>query len=65
LNQIQTDLVWRYAYTFFFEFSLPFPWRLLNLWEDVKDRPVSYVLGDGFKKYENTFRYLTGDPIEW
>ncbi len=65
LSQIQTELAWRYAYSFFFEFPLPFPWRLLNLWDDVKDRPVSHVLGEGFKKYENTFRYLTGDPIEW
>lgn len=65
LSQDQTALAWRYAFTFFFEFSLPFPWRLLNLWEDVKDRPVSYVLGDGSKKYKDTFRYFTGDPIEW
>jgi hypothetical protein len=65
LSQSQVDLAWRYAYTFFFEFSLPFPWRLMNLWEDVKERPLSYVLGKGFAKYQNTFRYLTGDPIEW
>jgi hypothetical protein len=65
LSKEQVDLAWRYAYTFFFEFSLPFPWRLFKLWEDVKDRPVAYVLGEGYKKYEKTFRYLTGDPIEW
>jgi capsule polysaccharide export protein KpsC/LpsZ len=65
LNKEQVELAWRYAYTFFFEFSLPFPWRLFKLWEDVKDRPVSYVLGEGYTKYENTFRYLTGDPIDW
>ncbi len=65
LGTQQVDLAWRYAYTFFFEFSLPFPWRLKNLWDDVNDRPLSYVLGKGLEKYENTFRYLTGDPIEW
>jgi hypothetical protein len=65
LNKEQVELAWRYAYTFFFEFSLPFPWRLFKLWEDVKDRPVSYVLGEGYTKYEKTFRYLSGDPIEW
>lgn len=65
LNQIQIDLAWRYAYTFFFEFSLPFPWRLLSLWEELNDRPMSYVLGEGFAKYLNTFRFMTGDPIEW
>jgi hypothetical protein len=65
LGKEQVELAWRYAYTFFFEFSLPFPWRLFKLWEDVKERPVSYVLGEGYKKYEKTFRYLAGDPIEW
>ncbi len=65
LGKEQVELAWRYAYTFFFEFSLPFPWRLFKLWEDVRERPVSYVLGDGYKKYEKTFRYLAGDPIEW
>lgn len=61
----QIDLAWRYAYAFFFEFSLPFPWRLSKLWEDVKERPVAHTLGKGFSKYQNTFRYLAGDPIEW
>ena len=61
----QIDLAWRYAYTFFFEFSLPFPWRLFKLWEDVQERPVSYTLGEGFGKYKNTFRYLAGEIIEW
>lgn len=65
LNEEQSDLAWYYAYCFFFEFSLPFPWRLVNLWEDYKDRPIPYVLGEGMAKYEKTFRYLTGDPIEW
>ena len=65
LSKEQVDLAWRYAHTFFFEFSLPFPWRLFKLWEDVKERPVAYVIGEGYEKYEKTFRYLTGDPIEW
>jgi hypothetical protein len=65
LGKEQVELAWRYAYTFFFEFSLPFPWRLFKLWEDVKERPVSYVLGEGCEKYEKTFRYLAGYPIEW
>lgn len=65
LDKAQVDLAWRYAFTFFFEFSLPFPWRLFKLWEDVKDRPVSYVLGDGYEKYKKTFRNFCGDPIQW
>jgi hypothetical protein len=65
LDQVKVDMAWRYAFTFFFEFSLPFPWRLFKLWDDVKERPVSYVLGEDFKKYERTFRYFSGDTIEW
>lgn len=65
LTEAQSEIAWYYAYCFFFEFALPFPWRLVNLWADYKDRPISYVLGEGMGKYEKTFRYLTGDPIEW
>jgi len=65
LTEQQSETAWYYAYCFFFEFSLPFPWRLVNLWDDYKDRPISYVLGEGMGKYKQTFRYLTGDPIEW
>ncbi len=65
LNTGQVDAAWRYAYRFFFEYSLPFPWRLVQLWEDVKERPVSYVLGEGLPKYEATFRSLAGEKIEW
>lgn len=65
LTREQSETAWYYAYCFFFEFALPFPWRLVNLWEDYDTRPISYVLGKGMRKYERTFRYLTGDPIEW
>jgi len=65
LSQTQIDQAWHYAYCFFFEFSLPFPWRLVQMWDDVKDRPIPYVLGEGMGKYRNTFDYLTGKPIEW
>lgn len=65
LTTEQSEIAWYYAYCFFFEFTLPFPWRLVNLWDDYKDRPISYVLGEGMGKYKKTFRYLAGDPIEW
>lgn len=65
LSQSQIDQAWHYAYCFFFEFSLPFPWRLVQMWDDVKDRPIPYVLGEGMGKYKSTFDYLTGKPIEW
>ncbi|MDY6866665.1 MAG: hypothetical protein SVT56_01995 [Chloroflexota bacterium] len=66
LSQEQVELSWRYAYLFFFTFPQPFPWHLLNLKEDVKTRPVGYVLGEeGSEKYGKTFQYLVGQPLEW
>jgi len=66
LSQKQIELSWRYAYLFFFVFPKPFPWHLLDLKQDVKARPVSYVLGDeGARKYGETFELLTGSPLKW
>lgn len=66
LSQDQIELAWRYAYLFFFEFPQPFPWHLLDLRQDVKTRPVGFVLGpEGQKRYNRTFDYLTGTPLEW
>ena len=66
LSQSQIELAWRYAYLFFFEFPKPFPWHLLDLKEDIKSRPVDFVLGEeGKKRYDRTLDYLTGKPLEW
>jgi len=66
LSQDQVELAWRYAYLFFFEFPKPFPWHLLDLKKDIKSRPVRFVLGEeGQKRYNQTFDYLTGTPINW
>lgn len=66
LSSEQTDLAWRYAYRFFFDFPFPFPWHIIRFWDDYKARPLSYVLGgDGAELYDATFKYLTGEPINW
>jgi hypothetical protein len=66
LTQQQIELAWRYAYLFFFVFPKPFPWHLLNFKEDIKTRPVAYVLGEqGERKYGETFENLTGKPLVW
>jgi hypothetical protein len=66
LTQAQVELAWRYAYLFFFEFSKPFPWHLLDLKDDIRTRPLAYVLGDeGEQKYGETFEYLAGKPLTW
>jgi len=62
----QVKLAWQYAYRFFFDYPLPFPWHLVRVWEDYKTRPLEAVIkGDCRLMYENTFRYLVGEPIDW
>lgn len=66
LTEKQMEQVWLYAYLFFFEYSLPFPWHLLWLAEDFRERPLSYVLSEtGQKRYGQTFGYLVGEPLDW
>ncbi len=66
LTKEQTELAWRYAYNFFFEYPLPFPWHLVKGWEDYATiNLLSALTGDGKKKYEETFLYLVGKPIKW
>lgn len=66
LTQSQVEQAWLYAYLFFFEFSLPFPWHLLWLAEDFKTRPLRYVLNaQEQRQYRQTFDYLVGKPLNW
>ena len=66
LSPEQIEKAWLYAYLFFFEFSLPFPWHILWLEDDFKQRPMSYVLSDeGQEKYGQTFGYLAGEQLDW
>jgi len=66
LTQEQVERSWRYAYLFFFEFPKPFPWHMLDKREDIKTRPLAFVLGhEGSKRYGETFEYLTGKPLAW
>lgn len=66
LTKEQTELAWRYAYNFFFEYPLPFPWHLVKGWDDYSNvNLLSALTGDGKKKYEETFLHLVGKPIKW
>ncbi|MDY6873413.1 MAG: hypothetical protein SVR81_05535 [Chloroflexota bacterium] len=66
LTQEQVELAWRYAYLFFFAFPKPFPWHLLALKADFRQRPLAFVLGtEGTKRYGETFDFLTGKPLTW
>ena len=40
LDPEQVETAWNYAYRFFFEFPLDFPWRLMHFWKDVEVWPL-------------------------
>jgi hypothetical protein len=62
----QVEGAWTYAYRFFFEYPQPFPWHVQHFWEAESKWPLDVVLSeDGKELFENTFRYLVGEPIEW
>jgi hypothetical protein len=66
LNPEQVETAWNYAYRFFFDFPLNFPWRLMHFWKDVEVWPLKRVLSDeGQGEFGQTFRYLAGEKIQW
>jgi hypothetical protein len=66
LSRTQIESAWEYAYRFFFEYPLPFPWHLVRVWEDYKTRSLTQVCSpEGMAQFGDTFRYLVGDPIDW
>ena len=66
LSKTQIETAWEYAYRFFFEYPLVFPWRLMHFWKDVEISPMSRVLSkEGQKEFGRTFEYLAGKKIKW
>jgi hypothetical protein len=66
LTPKQVETAWNYAYRFFFEFPLDFPWRLMHFWKDLEVWPLDRVLSDeGQRQFGLTFRYLAGEPLRW
>ena len=66
LSKTQIDTAWEYAYRFFFEYPLVFPWRLMHFWKDMGISPMSRVLSkEGQKEFGRTFDYLAGKKIKW
>jgi hypothetical protein len=66
LTEIQIEAAWEYAYRFFFEYPLPFPWRLMHFWKDMEAWPMGRVLSEeGQKEFGRTFAYLAGETITW
>ncbi len=66
LNEKQTEYAWNYAYRFFFEYPRPFPWRLMNFWDDLEVWPLERVLSEeGLAQFKDTFGFLVGEPFTW
>jgi hypothetical protein len=66
LTAEQIERAWNYAYCYFAEYPLPFPWHLEKIMADLEQRPISYILGpEGRATYEATFQQMAGAPIAW
>lgn len=66
MNEKQIEFAWNYAYRFFFEYPRPFPWRLMNFWDDLEVWPLDKVLSaEGMTQFQDTFGFLVGDPFTW
>ena len=66
LTEKQTEFAWNYAYRFFFEYPRPFPWRLMNFWDDLEVWPLEKVLSkEGMAHFKDTFDFLVNEPFTW
>ncbi len=66
LTPLQVEAAWNYAYRFFFNFPMPFPWRLMHFWKDLEIWPLQRVLSaEGQAEFGRTFQYLAGEPVQW
>jgi hypothetical protein len=65
-TEAQVRLAWQYAYRFFFDYPLPFPWHLVHMRQDTETWPLARVLSpEGLARFGETFRYLSGEPRRW
>jgi len=66
LTEHQVERAWNYAYFYFREYPLAFPWHVETTNHDLAERPMATVLSpEGRAKYEATFQHLAGAPIRW
>lgn len=66
LSKEKIDLAWSYAYHFFFDFPKPFPWHLVQMWEDYKNNNLLSVFSEeGVQKFGESFQNLVGKPLVW
>lgn len=66
LTPEQVEAAWNYAYRFFFDFPIDFPWRLMHFWKDYEIWPLARVLSDeGRAVFGRAFDFLAGEPVKW
>lgn len=66
LNEKQVETAWNYAYRFFFDFPIDFPWRLMHFWKDYEIWPLARVLSDeGRAAFGRAFDFLAGEPVKY
>jgi len=66
LARSQVEQAWNYAYRFFFEYPLPFPWHLLYFHEELDDWSLERALSpEGRAQFGEAFRCLAGEPRRW
>ncbi len=66
LKRSQVEQAWNYAYRFFFEFPLPFPWHLLFFYEELEQWSLERALSpEGQALFGEAFRCLAGEPRRW
>jgi hypothetical protein len=66
LTDSQVETAWEYAYRFFFEYPISFPWRLMHFWKDYEIWPLGRVFSDeGRAEFGKAFDYLAGEPVEY
>jgi hypothetical protein len=66
MTEKQIEFAWNYAYRFFFEYPRPFPWRLMNFWDDLEVHPLEKVLSEeGMVQFKDTFDFLVNEPFTW
>jgi hypothetical protein len=66
LERPQVDLAWQYAYRFFFDYPMPFPWHMLYFYEELAAWSLEKVLSpSGQLAFGEAFRGLAGEPRQW
>lgn len=66
LPDSQVELAWQYAYRYFFDYPMSFPWHLLYFYDELADWPLERVIsGEGLDVFGETFQCLAGAPRQW